>query len=236
MRPHRFYINQSIPESGEIVVSDVELTHQLRRVFRFTPGNSVIVFDGSGFDFTCEIISFEKESVTFSVIEKKVNQGNFKCEVFLFASLIKNSNYEWILEKCTELGVSHFIPVISERSEKKNLNYDRARKIIKEAVEQSGRGTLPKMYEAIPLEAVFEKYSMPFVAFHIDGEHFRQGNDKFPMTNNKIGILIGPEGGWSERELVLFKEKNVPIYSLGNQVLRAETAAVAVSSLVLVSH
>lgn len=256
MRLHRFFIGQSangveqkIPSSGEVTISDVELAHQLRRVFRFISGDKVILFDGSGYDFICEITSFEKESVKFVVQEKIQNKNVPQCEVFLFASLIKNSNYELVLEKCTELGVSHFVPIISERSEKKKLNYDRARKIIKEASEQSGRGTLPKIYDTILLLEVFEQYKVPFFVFHGSGENFRQSNDKFQISpetfaeakvkgqanvkENKIGILIGPEGGWSENEIKFFKEKNIPIYSLGNQILRAETASIVASAFLL---
>ncbi|MFM2357586.1 MAG: hypothetical protein RJA61_323, partial [Candidatus Parcubacteria bacterium] len=136
-----------------------------------------------------------------------------------------------ILEKCTELGVTHFVPIISERSEKKNLNYERAQKIIKEASEQSGRGTLPELGETCVLQDVFEKYPMDFIAFDFSGTKLE--NNKFQITNSKIGILIGPEGGWTERELQVFKDKHIPLFTLGNQVLRAETAAVAVSSLLL---
>lgn len=238
MRLHRFYIQQNIleVEAGEFIVVSEELAHQLKRVFRFISGDKVILFDGSGCDFICEIISFEKESVKFVVQDKIENKNVPQCEVFLFASLIKNSNYELVLEKCTELGVSHFVPVISERSEKKKLNYDRSRKIIKEASEQSGRGTLPKIYETISLLEVFEKYRTMFVAFHADGVNFRQSNFQIQIAKvkeSKIGILIGPEGGWNENEMNLFKEKNIPIYSLGNQILRAETASIVASAFVL---
>lgn len=250
MRLHRFYVQKNIPDSGDVTISDSNLVHQLRRVFRFISGDTVILFDGSGCDFVSEIVSFGKDEVVFRVQEKIENKNLPLKDVYLFASLIKNSNYEWILEKCTELGVSHFVPIISERSEKKNLNYERANKILKEASEQSGRGTLPKIHDTILLQDVFEKYSMPFIVFHADGENFRQENSKFPQETfakakvhgqaisnfkeNKIGILIGPEGGWGEKEIALFKEKNIPIYSLGSHTLRAETAAIVASTMVLI--
>jgi len=243
MRLHRFFIDspageagQDITDSGEIVVPDAELTHQLRRVFRYSAGDKVILFNGDGFEYISEIISFGKEETTFRVTAKEGNQNVSKVDVYLFASIIKNSNYEWILEKCTELGVSNFVPIVSERSEKKKINYTRAEKIVKEASEQSGRGTLPKIFETILLQNIFEEYNFPCIAFHVEGESFRQSNIQYQISNakeNKIGILIGPEGGWSEKEIELLKEKNIPLYSLGNQVLRAETAAIAVSSLLL---
>lgn len=242
MRLHRFFIDsslleavQTIPDLGEILVSDSNLSHQLKRVFRFISGDQVILFDGNGFDFICEILSFEKESIRFLIKEKKENKFIPKTEIYLFASLIKNNNYELVLEKCTEIGVAHFVPIISERSEKKKLNYERSQKIIKEASEQSGRGFVPKIYDTILPQEIFEKYDMPFIVFHGDGENFRN-NFEFQIYNtnkNKIGILIGPEGGWSEKELRLFKEKNITTYSLGSQTLRAETATIVSSAFLL---
>ena len=148
----------------------------------------------------------------------------------LFCSLVKKDNFEWVLEKGTELGVSGFVPILSERSEKKNLNMERGKRIIREASEQSGRGVMPNLYGVHDLSRALETFDMDFVAFDPTGKPFDKDDI---MKGGRIGILIGPEGGWSGSELELFRQKDISVYSLGTQVLRAETAAVSISSLLL---
>ena len=124
---------------------------------------------------------------------------------------------------------SHFHPIISERSEKKSVNFERAGKIIKEASEQSGRGSLPRIEQLANLEDALNN-DFVSIAFHPTSDKFNK--DDFGKEK-AFGIFIGPEGGWSDRELKMFKEKEIKILSLGPQILRAETAAIAISSLLL---
>ena len=229
MRMHRFFIEQEIPESGEIIVADKDLIHQWQKVFRLKTGDRVIIFDGTGSDYVLEFVSLDRNNPVLRIIEKKLNQNIPKKEIHLFQSVIKKDKFEWVLEKGTELGVSYFHPIISKRSEKKSINFERAHKIIKEASEQSGRGDLPHMEELANLEDALNN-DFVSIAFHPTGNKFNK-ND---FEKEKImGIFIGPEGGWSEKELEIFKEKGVKIFSIGRQILRTETAAVAISSLLL---
>ncbi len=149
--------------------------------------------------------------------------------IALFCSLLKKNNLELVLEKGTELGISEFVPLLSDRSEKKDLDLKRGRKIIKEASEQSGRVIMPNLQEIKNLKDILEGRDRKLVAFHPAGVLL----DKKIFSKKDLGILIGPEGGWSEREVELFLEKSVPVYSLGAQILRAETAAIALATLAL---
>lgn len=229
MRLHRFFIEQKIPESGEVMITDKDLIHQWGKVFRLKASDRVIIFDGTGFDYVSEIVSLNKNEAVLKVVEKIKNENVPKKEIHLFQSIIKKDNFEWVLEKGTELGVSYFHPIISERSEKKNINFERAGKIIKEASEQSGRGSLPILGELIDLKESLGN-DFPSIAFHPTGDKFDRSNFE---KEKIVGIFIGPEGGWSDRELEIFKEKGIKILSLGPQILRAETAATAISSLLL---
>lgn len=229
MRLHRFFIGQKILESGEITLTDKNLIHQWGKVFRLKAGDRVILFDGTGFDYVSEIVSLNKNEGVLKVVEKIPNENIPKKAIHLFQSIIKKDNFEWVLEKGTELGVSYFHPIISERSEKKNINFERGRKIIKEAGEQSGRGSLPILCEPTGLEKALNN-NFSSIAFHPTGNKFNKNDFE---KEKVIGIFIGPEGGWSNRELEIFKEKGVKILSLGMQILRAETSAIAVSSLFL---
>ncbi len=230
MRLHNFFIDQKIGDSGTITVSDSGLLNQWRHVLRFNTGSSVVLFDNSGFEYTAQFIELTYLKAEFTIIEKRKNKFLPKREVFLFQALIKPDKFEWILEKGTELGVSHFTPVITQRTIPKKFNTERAKKIIKESSEQSGRGVLPTISETISLEDVISSAPLNPVAFDPSGLPI---HDSLFLIRDSISVLIGPEGGFSDQELKLFSEKNIPILSLSSQILRAETASVSVSSLLL---
>jgi 16S rRNA (uracil1498-N3)-methyltransferase len=146
---------------------------------------------------------------------------------------VKKDTFEWITEKATELGVTDVVPVIAERSEKKNLNEERLKKISVEASEQSGRGDVPIVHPIISLEEAMEKVKqdgMQTVVFHLEGDTFHTA---FFDKNNDLAVFIGPEGGWSEREVEMFHTNGFAVRSLGDQVLRSETAVIAALSQVV---
>ena len=184
-------------------------------------------------------------------------------DIYLCASIVKKDNFEWIVEKATELGVTHIIPVISERSEKKSLNEERLKKIALEASEQSGRGSVPTIHGIISLnELIVDRASLgnsaahsdteskeiepdghssghlipvntKSIAFHTEGVSWRSDLQKFGRSDLPIAVFIGPEGGWSPDEISLFHENKIPVICLGSQVLRAETAVVVILSQVV---
>ncbi len=227
MRLHRFYISEQLQVGKEIRVEDTELLNQWGKVFRLSAGDKVILFNGEGSDFeaTFKILS-KKEAVL--VINREIeNKNTSEIELHIFQSIIKKDNFELIVQKCTEIGVFAFHPVISERSEKKDLNTERLVKISKEASEQSFRTTVPKIFEPLQLEKALENFDGELYVLDFDEESIKN------IDANKIGIIIGPEGGWSEKEREYFKTKNIKSVSLGNPVLRAETAAIVGSALIL---
>lgn len=231
MRLHRFFVDKKLEAGKEIEIADKALAKQLKSVFRLRAGDEIMLLDDTGFEYHTHIMLLTGEMVRVRVTEEKESPYLPARNVYLFSSLIKKDHYEWVLEKCTELGVSHFIPVVSERTEKKDINPERAEKIIKEAAEQSEKGKLPLLHDVMTLhEAVQTFPGLTFVAFHLEGETFSR---ELHAKDHDLGIFIGPEGGWSEKELVFFKENNIPLVTLGKQVLRAETAAVAIATLLL---
>ncbi len=235
MRLHRFYVTESIGSTQEISIHSDELANQLSRVFRLKTGDRVVLFDGSGFDYECVISDIRKDDknlVTFHV-EKSMPSRFMPArdgrEITLCAALVKKDTFEWIVEKATELGVTNIIPVMAERSEKKNLNEERLKKIAIEASEQSGRGTVPEIAPIVDLSKALELATASHVsalAFHLEGEPLSK-----QAPTGSVALFIGPEGGWSPEEVEMFHTNNIPVVSLGTQVLRAETAVVAALSL-----
>lgn len=271
MRLHRFYIERKLSADGDlnalkagrkivrkIKIENDELAHQWRDVLRFQVGQEVILFDNSGSEFRAVILSIGNRSAEVEILESRPVGFNPPFLVFLCIALAKRDSFEWTLEKGTELGVAGFAPLISERSEKKNINIVRSKNILKEASEQSGRAILPEIFEPVALADFLENLSsknstrsnsdfsnaklsaespaetVPEIFFALDpsGEPFDAARLK---GGKRVNIFIGPEGGFSPREIKLFRERDIPIYSIGKQTLRAETAAVAIASILLLA-
>jgi len=234
MRLHRFYTTEVIGNKIEFTISSADLVNQVRRVFRLKSGDFVVVFDGSGSDYECSIVDFGKDSISLNVVSARRSHYMPTRDVYLYAAVVKKDTFEWIVEKATELGVTHIIPVMAERSEKKSLNEERLKKIAIEASEQSGRGSVPVIHQIVTFkESLESKNNLELIAFHIDAPVWSRGDlDR----NVSLGLFIGPEGGWSADEIALFHSREIPTKSLGNQVLRAETAVVAALSVVLLGN
>jgi len=230
MRLHRFYTKEKIGNKNlaktssdadvrPLEISEERIVHQIRNVFRLGVGDKVIVFDGSGEDFECEIVDADKNNLKLKILEtRKVFVPEKK--ITLFMSVIKKENFELVCEKATELGISKIVPVVTQRTLAKNLNRERIEKILIEASEQCGRGDVPEFGETKKLEEVFDEENL-FVC-DMDGESLKN----LSLNTDYFSLLIGPEGGWTEDERKKFKEKNLKIVSLGETVLRAETAGI----------
>ncbi|MES2215722.1 MAG: RsmE family RNA methyltransferase [Patescibacteria group bacterium] len=243
MRLHRFYTTEELAPGKQITIDSAELCNQVRRVFRLKTGDEIILFNGTGFDYLVKIANYNDSgkmthdnSMVVDIDTAPPTRSRFQPDrkVFLYAAVVKKDTFEWIVEKATELGVTDIIPVMAERSEKKNLNEERLKKISIEASEQSGRGDVPVIHSIISLEdsvaQVASGNKIQTVVFHIDGEKFSRDSIS---KNEPVACFIGPEGGWSEREVELFHKNGLQMRSLGTQVLRAETAVIAALSQVV---
>lgn len=231
MRLHRFYIKEQIEKGKDIRIDNEELLHQWMKVFRLKASDRVIVFNGNGMEYEGYFkILAKKEAILF--LDKENSIKNIpKVELHVFQSIIKKDNFELIAQKCTEIGVSAFHPIISERSEKKDLNLERINKIVTESSEQSGRGSVPEIFALASLSDSIKDFSGDLFILDFDGKTFSSIKIK---DGDKIGLLFGPEGGWSDKERDFLKEKGIKSISLGNQVLRAETASIVASALILI--
>ncbi|TAL48912.1 16S rRNA (uracil(1498)-N(3))-methyltransferase [Patescibacteria group bacterium] len=229
MRLHRFFVSKSLEDKEELTIHDSELWNQLKNVLRFTIGGQVILFDGSGQECLALISSFARGDVSFEIASRRMSRTIPSRELHLAVALLKKDKLEWVFEKGTELGVARFLPILASRSEKKDLNRERLDKIVKEAVEQSGRALIPTVENTSSLEEALLR-ELPALAFDAKGERFVVERAR---AASLIVVFIGPEGGWTERELFLFKKHKVPVHSLGAATLRSETAALAAASLLL---
>jgi 16S rRNA (uracil1498-N3)-methyltransferase len=226
MRLHRFFLKQNIGDGLTLEIFEERIVHQVRNVFRLEAGDRVIVFDGSGFDFESEITQIEKKVLNLKILERKKVFVPEK-KLTLFMSIIRKENFELICEKATELGISCIVPVITDRTLAKNLNKDRIEKILIESAEQCGRGDVPIFGEVKKLEEVVLHEDLLVTDF--DGISVSE-----EIRSKFNSVLVGPEGGWNSDEREMFHKKNITVVSLGNTVLRAETAGIVASALMLI--
>ena len=230
MKIHRFIGNFDF--SGDSVEITGDLAHQMHAVLRLRPAEPVILGNGEKREVLGEISQIEKGLVRVVIRERVQNLSEPKRRVRLYCSILKRENFELVVQKAAEVGVREIIPIIATRTIKLRLNMERLRKIIHEAAEQSGRGVVPVLHEMMQFEEAVvdaEKDELS-ILFDASGEPFK----KMPQELKKINLFIGPEGGWTPEELKKAQEVGFHIASLGKLTLRAETAAI-VGSYLLVS-
>lgn len=228
MRVHRFFVGEDFKLKQDFWLHVEELLWQWNRVLRFSAGQNVVLFDGVTTDRLYEIVEISKTEAHLK-LKTELEQNLPKIHIYLLWSLLKKDNNEHILQKCTELGVSNFVPIISERTIRTNFNIDRAKKIIVEASEQCGRSDIPRVREPMHLTKAIDQYKDKIELIVCDSTSEHQ-----PVIEleKEYGLLIGPEGGWSNSEQELFNDNYLAHMQLSNHTLRSETAAiVAVSKL-----
>lgn len=223
MKLHRFYTGTGLELKHDFWLHDARLLNQWRRVLRFQAGQEVILFDGVGEDRLYKIAELTEREAHLQMVTELTRQTPKK-KIYLLWSLLKKDKNDWVLQKCTELGVSHFIPLLTNRTEKTGFDADRATKIVIEAAEQCGRSDIPAVREPLTLATAIEELKDK-VVLYICEQSDEDASLQIPDTS--LGVLVGPEGGWSDREKELFQANNLKHLNLHDFTLRAETAAIA---------
>jgi 16S rRNA (uracil1498-N3)-methyltransferase len=211
--------------------------HHITRVMRHKQGDMLYVTDGEGNEFQTMLKSFENKSVDASIINRTRKARETKTNVTLAQSIIKGNHMDFIIEKATELGVQEIIPVITERTiARVSVNkIDRYQKLILAAMKSSTRTRLPYITKPVSFEKLLEttaSYDLALLAWE-DEKHNRLSNVLSNDFLNKVLLIIGPEGGFTEKEVTKAKAYGVKCFTMGPRRLRAETAAVSALSLLL---
>ena len=232
---HRFFLSPDHFNNDQVVVSDKQFLHQWMKVLRFKTGDEVMLCDGNQNEYDCKFEKLDQKEAVLKIEKKEVRKERFACDVHLYLPILNNQNrFEMVLEKGTEMGVKSFTPIITKRTQIRSLRkFERLLNIVREAAEQSGRTILPQVNEATSLE--------PALKSILAGEDILLGYMgeaeklfKFKTKKNSVyHVFIGPEGDFDKDELTVFKELEAIPFSLGEQVLRAETAAVSAVALLL---
>lgn len=232
MRLNRFFgdfdFNQRILE-----IVDRDLFHQAKNVLRLKAGEEIILANIDGQEATARIVDYGKDLVSVDIQEVRANQNEPACQVTLYCSILKRENFELVVQKAVEVGVSEIQPIICERTVKTGLRSDRLRKIIKEASEQSGRGIVPILREAIDFKDAIAgaPENSSNILLDSSGDKLLTPEIDSLSRQKSTGIFIGPEGGWSSFEIDLARQRGFAVLSLGRLTLRAETAAIVAAYL-----
>jgi 16S rRNA (uracil1498-N3)-methyltransferase len=223
MKIHRFYV-ADVELKQDFWLHDEALLRQWNKVLRFRPGQQVVLFDGKSTDRLYEIAELSQTEAHLKLKTELARKLPGR-HVYLFWSLLKKDNNDLVLQKCTELGVTNFVPIISQRAIRKDFNIERAKKIVIEASEQCGRSDIPAVREPIRLQTAIDEYKNKIQLIVCD-EKGSADDGAAVQTDGPAGVFIGPEGGWSEDENKLFNDNGFLHLSIHDFTLRAETAAI----------
>ena len=245
---HRFFIPPAWIQSNEVTITGPQ-ARQIARVLRMRPGDSVIVLDNSGWEIEVRLTSVDQPLVKGEVLHRRLAAREPRTKISLYQGVLRSNRFEFILQKCTELGVVQFVPVITDRCVVSDLDaVEKKRRrwewIIQEAAEQCRRGRKPTLRSALLFAQACEEARQAGGLSLILWEEEQQlsmrdllrqappGREQAwpPFTLN---LFIGPEGGFTPEEIdVAQRYKLVPV-TVGARILRAETAAIAASAAIL---
>ena len=217
----RLFFKEKIVNSKSIAL-DSEKTHYLKRVMRKKNGDKITIFNGK------EEWEVELNLTEYTVKpKKKTGMLGFIPDIYLYFSLLKNKQTNYLIEKVCELGVKKIIPLKTEFSENFTPNLCRLKKVAIEAVEQSNGILVPEIEKLSSLKEVLKNWNKERKVFFCDEDRKGKKISKISLSKkDKVAIFIGPVGGWSLRDKQLFESIEVNKINLGKNILKADTAAI----------
>ncbi len=231
---YNFFVNEKQRLNDKYVIKDSDFNH-IKNVLRMAVGDTFLVSD-NGVSNLCEIEGFESESVIARVVEENYNDTSLPISIYLFQGLPKGDKMELIIQKTVELGVESVIPVEMNRcvvkldDNKKKSKVSRWQSISESAAKQSKCNKIPKITDVLTYKQALEKAKdLDLLLVPYESKNGMEDTKEALAQIKKgmsVGILIGPEGGFDEKEIELATENGGKVVSLGKRILRTETAAI----------
>ena len=240
----RFFVPPEWLGRGDPIALTGDLARQLGKVLRLQPGDRIVLLDNSGRAYEAELLRLEPQAVYVHLLRTFAPQTEPRLRLILYQALPKGERFEWVLQKGTELGISAFVPLITERSvlqAPERIGAQRLarwRRIIQEAAEQAGRARLPELAPVQTFEQALatlpaqEPCLMAALAPQAVPLHavLEPLHSALPRA---VSLFIGPEGDFSPAEVSRAVQAGARLVSLGPRILRTETAAIAASAIIL---
>lgn len=233
--PH-FFIKSKNVEGNTVIINNEENYRHIARSLRARIGEPLLLIDENQTQYETIIKDITSNNIEAEVIKSYPSKRKLDFELYLAQSPLRSDAQSVIVEKATELGIAGIYPIYTDNCavnksviEKKILKWQ---KIMYEASKQCERADIPNCFELTNLQTLFESENFDYViAFceRIANQTFREyynENKNIFKQNSKMLVIIGPEGGFSDREFEYFEEKSIPMLTLGDLILKAETAVI----------
>lgn len=240
---HWFYVEKSQISEDEIRITGSDVNH-IKNVLRMEAGEHVVICDREGKDYYCELASLSKDEVIAKINQINDTESELPAKLYLFQGIPKKDKMELIIQKAVELGAYEVIPVSMKRcvakiedGKKEQKKLERWQGIAESAAKQSGRGIVPQIHsvmsfkEAVAYGKELEYCLVPYEQAKNIATTVEQV--KQACNGKSIGIFIGPEGGFDEKEIEQIEEAGFHAITLGKRILRTETAGLTILSILM---
>lgn len=246
----KFFINQEQIKNSEIIIQGQDVKH-IKKVLRAKIGDEIQICNSqNGENYLCKIENIKEENILCQIKQKLEEKAESNIKVTIFQGLPKADKMEYIIQKSVELGVYDITPVEMKRcvvkidGKDKNKKISRWQKISEVAAKQCGRDIIPQINDIENIKKIcnfIPKYDIVLVAYENEKqntlkEELKEIEKNFKASQNKeikIGIVIGPEGGLEENDVEMLKESGAHVITLGKRILRTETVALNVISIIM---
>ena len=234
-----FFVDESQREDNCYFIDGSDYNHIIN-VLRMKLGDKFLISLNGKSDL-CEIIETQNDRIICKIVEENYNDTSLPIKIYLFQGLPKSEKMELIIQKCVELGADGFYPVQMEHcvvkldDKKKASKTERWQKIAESAAKQSKRNNIPEVFQTVSFkEALNIAKDLDLFIVPYENERGMEATKETLLKikeGSNVGILIGPEGGFSQKEIELCKNMKCDIISLGKRILRTETAAITAVSM-----
>lgn len=229
----RYFVDKNQFFSDKVIIAGDDV-HHITKVMRNNIGDKIICSNGHGQDAIVEIIEIENKQIVCKITDEHLENREPRTHITLVQGLPKADKMELIIQKGTEVGVSAFLPFTSERTivqldqKKEQKRLERWDKIAKEAAEQAHRSLIPKILPVVSFKELLKLNEDGLTLIAYEKENSRTLYQVLEQNNNvdKVFLIIGPEGGFSEQEIIAAEKNGAVSVSLGKRILRTETAGI----------
>ena len=238
----RFFVDQTDIYDSEIIISQKSDVKHIKKVLRMKPGDFLEISDGDTWEYEGEILNIDDDQVEVKIVDKQKFAREPEIDITLYQGVPKSGKMELIVQKNVELGVKTFVPTFMDRTvvsgmDKYKKKIERYNSIAMEAAKQCRRGIIPVVTDPIKFkDLLVELDEYDLVIFPYENENNFTIKDYLGSLKEKpkkVAIIIGPEGGFSDSEVAGLKEKGIDSVTLGNTILRTETAGIATVAMVM---
>ncbi len=226
--PH-FFINSKEKKDNQIIISDVDNYRHIARSLRARVGENLLLIDENQIQYETLISEINSKEIFCEVQKSYPSKRDLEFDLFLAQSPLRSDAQITVMEKATELGVRAVYPVFTDNCALKVNKQEKWQKVMNEASKQCERAKIPTCFESTTFEELQKKDFDKVIVF---AERSTEKSLKQYLSENptkkgdKILVIIGPEGGFSQKEFDYFRSKNLPLISLGDLILKAETAVI----------